>query len=94
MEKQKPPPMIQNDHRLMRSKKFASTIMAVLRDHLPSAASRDAYSLLVDEAYKANAMLINVPDEYDYLTAKEVERRVSEDMMKPFALKLGKVDAD
>jgi hypothetical protein len=66
--------------RQLRAKRFADTIISLLRDFLPS--DRDTleriYDLLAEEGYELNAEIISVPLELDALDKLQIERKMLE----------------
>lgn len=77
------------DMRVVRAKKFATQIMNVLQDYLPadSDAQRRIHDHLGKLAYETNALIVNLPLEYDRLTELEAERKMIEKMLAPITVK-------
>lgn len=76
------------DMRAVRAKQFASQIMSLLADYLPR--DREINERIYDElgkaAYEANALIVNLPPEFDELSEAAAQRAMLDKMLKPLII--------
>lgn len=86
---------ITTHHREMRARQFASQILDAIRQHIPDdgGAFRQIHDELYRSAYESNAMIVNLPEEYDRLTEAVARRRMLESFMQPIIMETEKLDA-
>lgn len=73
------------DMRAIRARKFSAQIMDTLRDFLPTdGITQDRiHNHLVKIAYDANALIVEVPPEFDALTELAAKQEMIKRMMEP-----------
>ena len=77
--------MMRVNQREMRARKFAAQIIHMLQDYLPrdSGIMDRIHDALFQTAYETDALIVNLPLEFDHLTELEAKRKMIERVMEP-----------
>lgn len=76
------------DVRAARASQFAGQIIGLLQDFLPTNGKtlNYIYERLAKEAYKSNALIVNLPLEFDKLNELAAKRAMIEKMLEPIII--------
>ena len=77
--------LMKPDMRSARAKQFAALIMHALRDFLPpdGRIQQRICGELASMAYETNALIVNLPLEFDHLSELAAERAMRKKIMEP-----------